>query len=26
VEPAVFDVWVGADAKASLHESFKIVQ
>jgi beta-glucosidase len=26
VEPAVFDVWVGADAKASLHQSFKIIQ
>jgi beta-glucosidase len=25
-EPATFDVWVGADSKASLHGSFKIIQ
>jgi beta-glucosidase len=25
-EPAVFDVWVGGDSKASLHGSFKITQ
>ena len=25
-EPAAFDVWVGADSKASLHGSFRITQ